>query len=173
VDKRQKDTQAAAGRGCKAESISSPAARAPGTTAKDEPDARTTSDVGASGRREAWTKGWAATPGGGTPISAEKEADDKEIAVSPPRDRLYDVLFEDTKLGITTRSECGVLVITAVANESNASRVGVLPGSIIRARHGAYRCNETDQRRPTTIQHDVTRYSEGGGKRTSRLDVCE
>ena len=115
MDKRQKDTQAAAGRGCKAESISSPAARAPGTTAKDEPDARTTSDVGASGRREAWTKGWAANPGGGTPISAEKEADDKEIAVSPPRDRLYDVLFEDTKLGITTRSECGVLVITAVA----------------------------------------------------------
>ena len=96
--------------------------------------------AGASSLRETWTKGWAAAPDGGTPMSAEDEADDEEIAVSPPRDRLYEVLLEDTKLGITTRSECGVLVITTVANGSNASRVGVLPGSVIMAVAGRDVC---------------------------------
>ena len=39
----------------------------------------------------------------------------------------------DTTLGITTRRECGMLVISAVASVSNAGRVGVLPGSVIMA----------------------------------------
>ena len=49
-------------------------------------------------------------------------------------------MFVDIKLGITTRSKCGLLVITTVENGSNAARLGVSCGSVVMAVDGRDVC---------------------------------